>query len=74
MSYGVKRMHIYIPELLSDQDISNCQAIIKTGQLQLNSYPGKFLSRFYILHINIYNLHLIHKTNCQNKQTYMFQM
>ena len=44
------------------------------GQLQLNSYPGKLLSRFYILHINIYNLHLIHKTKCQNKQTYMFQM
>ena len=44
------------------------------AQLQLNSYPDKFLSRFYILHINIYNLHLIHKTNCQNNQTYMFQM
>ena len=39
------------------------------AQLQLNSYPSKFLSRFYILHINIYNLHLIHKTNYQNKQT-----
>ena len=38
-------------------------------QLQLNSYPNKFLSRFYILHININNLHLIHTTNCQNKQT-----
>ena len=38
-------------------------------QLQLNSYPCKFLSRFYILHINIYNLHLLHETNCQNKPT-----
>ena len=44
------------------------------GQLQLNSYPGKFLSRFDILHVNIYSLHLIHKTNYQNNQTYMFQM
>ena len=44
------------------------------AQLQLNSYPGKFLSVSYILHINIYNLHLIHKTNYQNNQTYMFQM
>ena len=42
--------------------------------LQLNSYPSMFLSRFYILHINIHNLHLIQIRNCQNKQTYMFRM
>ena len=42
--------------------------------LQLVSYPDEFLSKFYIFHVDIYNLHLIHQTNCQNKQKYMFQM
>ena len=36
--------------------------------LELVFYPVKFSSRFYISHMNISNLHLIHHTNCQNKQ------
>ena len=52
---------------------TSCNGAV-AGQSQLNSYPDKFLSRFDFLHINIYNLHLLHKTNFQNKQTYMFQM
>ena len=47
---------------------TSCNGAV-AGQLELNSYPDKFSSGFYILHINIYNLHLIHKTNYQNKQT-----
>ena len=44
---------------------TSCNGTV-AGHLELNSYPDKFSSRFYILHINIHNLHLIHKTNCQN--------
>ena len=40
--------------------------------LQLVSYPDKFLSRFYTFHVHIYNLHLLHETNFQNEQKYMF--
>ena len=53
------------------QPACNCAVIV---QLRLVSYPDKFLSRFYTFHVDIYNLHLLHQTNCQNKQKYMFQM
>ena len=36
--------------------------------LQLFSYSGIFLSKFYTFHVDIYNLHLLHQTNCKNKQ------
>ena len=42
--------------------------------LQLVSYPDRFLSKFYTFHVDIYNLNLIHQTNCKIKQKYMFQM
>ena len=42
--------------------------------LQLDSYHDKFLSRSYTLHVDIYDLHLLHQTDCQNKQKYIFQM
>ena len=34
--------------------------------LELVSYPEEFLSKSYIFHVDIYNLHLLHQTNCQN--------
>ena len=52
--------------------ISSNRAV--TALLQLVSYPDEFLSKLYIFHVDIYNLHLINQTNCQNKQKYMFQM
>ena len=39
-----------------------------TALLQLVCYPDEFLSKLYIFHVDIFNLHLIHQTNCQNKQ------
>ena len=42
--------------------------------LQVVSYRDKFLYRFYTFHVDIYNLHLLHQKNCQNKQKYMIQM
>ena len=53
------------------QTSSNCAV---TAQLQLVSNPDLFLSRFYISHVDIHNLHLLHQTNYLNKQKYMFQM
>ena len=55
----------------SIQTSSHCAV---TAQLQLVSYSDMFLPRFYISHIDIYNSHLLHHTNYQNKQKYMFQM
>ena len=53
------------------QTSSNCAV---AAQLQLVSYPEKFLPRFCHFHVDIFNIHLLHQTNCQNKQKYMFQM
>ena len=60
-----------VPSIFIVQTSSN-RAV--AALLQLVSYPDEFLSKFYIFHVDIYNLHLIHQTNCQNKQKYMFQM
>ena len=58
-----------VPPIFFFQTSSNSAV---AALLQLVSYFGKFLSKFYIFHIDIYNLHLQHQTNCQNKQKYMF--
>ena len=51
------------------QTRSNCAVATK---LQLVSYPDKFLFRFYISHVDINNLNLLHQTNF--KQKCKFQM
>ena len=50
---------------------TSCNSAV-TALLQLVSYPDKFLSRFYIFHVDIYNSHLLDQTNRQNKENYMF--
>ena len=57
--------------VFSIQTSSNCAV---TAQLQLVSYSDMFLPRFYIFRIDIYNSHLLHHTNCQIQQKFMFQM
>ena len=63
MSYWVKRMQNHIPEKLSDQDICNCQANIKTAQLHL-----KHLCLFVLTFCFIYKMWIINVYiwNCPN--------
>ena len=71
MEFPIIINSLKVPSIFIVQTSSNCAG---AALLQLVSYPDKFLPRFYIFHVDIYNLHLLHQTNCQNKQKYMFQM
>ena len=56
--FGVNKIQIHIPELLSDQDILNCQAKIKTAQLHIK-YAFLFVLTVCVMYkMQIRNVHM----------------
>ena len=56
--FGVNKIQIHIQEILSDQDILNCQAKIKTAQLHLK-YAFLFVLTVCVMYkMQIRNVHM----------------
>ena len=71
MKFPVFFITLKVSPIFINQTSSNCTVV---AQLQQVCYLDIFLYRFYISYLGINDKHLLYKTNCQNKQKYMFQM